>query len=297
MDNALVYTAFGLAALTSVVSLALFISRTKLQENIRSLQDKLTLEQARRSEAVTTERLPKKKPDQPKPAAEKSKHEAELIELRKNNARMRDEIKHLKEDVRHNESGARELANRVESETFKLRAENQALIERLRDLDTNSPEKKRAHALEQENTALKESVRTIQSDLSAATAKLKSERTFAERQKVQLKTLESRLREISAKLPEQPQTDTPKIDPKTLERWKDRALTARHMYQMMRQMRELSDLKLSTYQDAVLEVSQSLIELKGGESPTVGPREIKADRYLAEAWSLVQTQTATSPIS
>jgi chromosome segregation ATPase len=295
MDNALVYTALGLAALTSIISLLLFVSRTKLQETIRSLQDKLTLEQARRSEAGLATQQAKKKSETAKPAPDKNKHEAELIELRKNSARMRDEIKHLKEELRHSDSNGRELQSRIESETFKLRAENHALIERLRDLESNSADKKRAHAFEHENLALKETLKTVQSDLNAATAKLKSERSASDRQKQHLETLERQLREVKARLPDVTEPETPKVDPKILERWKDRALTARHMYQMMRQMRELSDLKLSTYQDAIFDVSRLLIELKGAPSPTVGPREIKADRYLAEAWSLVQGQADTSP--
>jgi hypothetical protein len=60
------------------------------------------------------------------------------------------------------------------------------------------------------------------------------------------------------------------------------------MYRMMRQMRELSDLKLSTYQEAVIEVSSSLLNLKGITAPELSPNENKADRLLAEAWALVQ---------
>jgi hypothetical protein len=60
------------------------------------------------------------------------------------------------------------------------------------------------------------------------------------------------------------------------------------MYRMMRQMRELSDLKLSTYQEAVIEVSSSLLSLRGVAAPDLAPNENKADRLLAEAWALVQ---------
>lgn len=295
MENALIYAALGLAALTSIIALVLFISRVKLQESIRSLQDKLTLEQARRAEFAVANAQVKKKSESAKVPSEKNKHEAEVIELRKTSAHLRDEVKHLKQELRQSESQNKDLMGRVENETFKLKAENQALIERLRESETNSPDKKRASALEQELVSLKEAFKSLQNDHSASTAKLKSERVAANRLKQSAESLERQVRDLKSRLPEDNAPESPRIDPKMLERWKDRALTARHMYQMMRQMRELSDLKLSTYQEAIVDVSKTLLEMKGANSPTIGPSENKADRYLAEAWSLVQTQSDTSP--
>lgn len=292
MENVLVYAALGMAAFTSLAALYFFISSTKKSETVRELEEKLTLEQAKRAEFTVSQTIPKKKTESAKTSQESSKHSLELIELRKNSAHLRDEIKHLKAELRNAENLTKELSGRAEGDTFKLRAENQALIERLREIENNSTDKKRAAALEQELNELRVNFKNIQSENAASSAKLKSERVGADKQKQTIETLQQQVRELKARLPDETTPDTAKIDPKVLERWKERAFTARHMYQMMRQMRELSDLKLSTYQEAVIDVSKTLLTLKGAESPEIGPRENKADRYLAEAWSLVQPDTS-----
>lgn len=297
MDNLLVYVAYALTAFTSVIALAFFISRTKLQEKVRNLEEKLTVEQARRAEIQVNQAATKKKAEPTKPSAENNKHAAELTELRKQTANLKDEVKHLKTELRTSDSHNKDLQTRIENETFKLRAENQALIERLRELESNSPDKKKALSLEQELNELKPQFKTIQSELVAANAKLKSERATAERQKQQLDATQQQLRELRAKLPDESAPTEERVDPKVLMRWKERALTARQMYQMMRQMRELSDLKLSTYQEAVIDVSRTLLTLKGASSPEIGPRENKADRYLAEAWSLIQPENLPNDAS
>ncbi|MEN9825017.1 MAG: hypothetical protein RI953_762 [Pseudomonadota bacterium] len=292
MEMTLVYAALGLAGLTSAITLFLFMSRVRLQEKNRELEDKLLAEQSRRTAATLTSQEPKKKPETAKVQPEKNKHAEELVELRKTNAHLKDEIRQLKQEVRHLEVLNKDSGSRAEMETFKLRAENQALLERARDLESNSTDKKRAQALEHELTGLKENLKSVQSELAGANAKLKSERHFADKQKLILETMQNQLKELKARLPEDTQPEVQKIDPKTLERWKDRALTARHMYRMMRQMRELSDLKLFSYQEAVYDVSRTLLSLKGAHSPEIGPHENKADRFLAEAWSLVQSDTS-----
>lgn len=292
MEMTLVYAALGLAGLTSAITLFLFMSRLKLQEKTRELEDKLLAEQSRRTAATLVSQDPRKKPETAKAHPEKNKHAEELIELRKTNAHLKDEVRQLKQEIRNLEVLNKDSGNRAEMETFKLRAENQALLERAKDLESNSTDKKRAQALEQELNSLKEHLKTIQSELSGANAKLKSERNAADKQKLIVDNLQSQVKELKARLPEDVPPEVQKIDPKTLERWKDRALTARHMYRMMRQMRELSDLKLSSYQEAVYEVSRTLLTIKGANSPEIGPHENKADRFLAEAWSLIHSDTS-----
>jgi chromosome segregation ATPase len=294
MEQTLVYTAFGLAGLTSLVTLFLFLSRTKLQEKLVTLEEKLTLEQAKRSELEAATTATRKKAEPVKTPPERQKLQEELIELRKNSAHQKNEIKQLKNDLRQAEALSKDYLHRTEVETFKLKAENQALIDRMRDFEINSSDKKKAQALEQELGELKNSSQVLRSDLAAAQAKLKSERSAFEKQKQMTEELQKQLREFKQKYPDETSPEIQKIDPKVLERWKDRALTARHMYRMMRQMRELSDLKLSTYQDAIFDVSRTLLTLKGAKSPDVGPHENKADRFLAEAWSTIQSDTTAN---
>ncbi|MEY3902952.1 MAG: hypothetical protein RL189_2258 [Pseudomonadota bacterium] len=294
MDNLLVYSALGLAAFTSLAALYFFVGRIKLQDKVNSLEEKLTLEQAKRAEMSLARVSSQKKADTPKTPTENQKHAAEIVELRKNNSHLKDEVKQLKSELRTSEGLLKEFNSRSEGETFKLRAENQALIERIRDFESNSPDKKRAALLETELTDAKAALRNAQGELSATLQKLKSERTTADKIRATAETLQQQVRELKNRLPDVEQEETVKIDPKTLARWKDRALTARQMYKMMRQMRELSDIKLSTYQEAVIDVSSTLLTMKGVESPTVAPQENKADRYLAEAWALIQPDTSVN---
>lgn len=294
MDNTLVYSALGLAAFTSLAALYFFVGRIKLQDKANSLEEKLTHEQAKRAEMLLARVSSQKKADTPKTPIENQKHAAEIVELRKNNSHLKDEVKQLKSELRTSEGLLKELNSRSEGETFKLRAENQALIERIRDFENNSPDKKRAALLETELTDAKAALRNAQGELNATLQKLKNERTTADKIRATAETLQQQVRDLKNRIPDDQQEETVKIDPKALARWKDRALTARQMYKMMRQMRELSDIKLSTYQEAIIDVSSTLLTMKGIESPTVAPQENKADRYLAEAWALIQPDTSVN---
>lgn len=299
MENALIYTALGFGGLAFVLALFLFISRSRLQEKLIAAEHKLTLEQSRLAE-VTTKSYSAKQKSEPKPSPEHNKHTAELVELRKVNSHQKDEIRNLKAALRDSERHIKDADNRSENSVFKLRADHAALLERLKDIEQNSPDKKRANQLEQELSDLRTRAKEAQQELTSALGKLKGEKAHAERQKQQIDALQAEVRLLKTRLPEGEQTSSnnmPKIDPKQLERWKDRALTARHMYKMMRQMRELSDIKLSTYQDAVVEVAETLLQMKGITVPVLAPNENKADRFLAEAWALVHPNSGLLPTS
>ena len=296
MEIALVYTALGFGGLAFIVALMLFISRGRVQEELAAAQQKLTLEQSRLAEISARGSVAKPKQES-KPVQETNKHTAELIELRKLNSHQKDEIRNLKSSLREAERLIKHADERSDSSLFKLRADHQALLDRLKDLELNSPDKKKAILLEQELNDLRARSKELQSELNSTTGKLKSEKNYSERQKQQIEALQNEIRQLKSRLPEgehaAPST-TPKIDPRALERWKDRALTARRMYKMMRQMRDLSDIKLSNYQQAVLEVSESLLQMKGVATPSLAPNENKTDRLLAEAWALVHTPSAES---
>jgi len=288
MDIAIVYTAVGFGGLSAIVALFQFISKAKLQEALNASREKLILEQSRTAEVSI--RLNEKPKVQSKTTTETPKTNKELIDLRKSNAHLKDEIKQLKQALRDAEQHLKEADERTDSTLYKVRSENAALVEKLRDLDQNSPDKKRALSLEQELKDTQDRSRELSSELSIVSKDLRHERQQLEKIKKHSESLQKELKALKALLPE---SDAPtaealkKFDPRSLERWRDRAYTARHMYKMMRQMRELSDLKLSTYQEAVVDVSACLLELKGAPQPELAPNELKADRLLAEAWALI----------
>ena len=289
MDTAIVYTAIGFGGLASILAFFLFFSRAKLQDTLADAQEKLTREQSRSAEALIRHAEKQKSPA--KPPIDSSKTNKELLELRRANAHLKDEIKQLKQSLREAEQRLKEADERVELSLFKVRAENSALLEKLKDLEQNSPDKKKAFALEQELREWQNRSRELSSELSVTSKDLKHERQQLERSKKHTDALQKELQTLKALMPETDAATTEaikKFDPRSLERWRDRAYTARHMYKMMRQMRELSDLKLSTYQEAVVDVSSCLLELKGAPQPELAPNELKADRLLAEAWALIQ---------
>lgn len=125
-----------------------FFSRAKLQDTLADAQEKLTREQSRSAEALIRHAEKQKSPA--KPPIDSSKTNKELLELRRANAHLKDEIKQLKQSLREAEQRLKEADERVELSLFKVRAENSALLEKLKDLEQNSPDKKKALALEQE---------------------------------------------------------------------------------------------------------------------------------------------------
>lgn len=289
MDLAIVYSAIGFGGLASVVALFLFVSKARLQESLSSLNDKLIAEQSRKAEVSI--RTAQKPVSNPKPSPESGKSSQMLMDLRKQNAHLKDEIKQLKQSLRESEVHLKDADERTDAALYKIRAENAALIEKLKELELNSPDKIRATTLQQELNVVQERNRTLTQELNSASRLVKNERSQLDQSKKQIESLQNELQALRVLVPN---TDAAtleaakKFDPKILERWRDRAYTARHMYQMMRQMRELSDLKLSTYQEAVVDVSSCLLALKGAPQPELAPNELKADRYLAEAWALIQ---------
>jgi uncharacterized metal-binding protein YceD (DUF177 family) len=60
------------------------------------------------------------------------------------------------------------------------------------------------------------------------------------------------------------------------------------MYLLMKQMRELSDEKVQTYQEGVLDLSQWVLDKKNIPLPVVGKEEHKTDRFFAQAWDAVR---------
>jgi hypothetical protein len=81
------------------------------------------------------------------------------------------------------------------------------------------------------------------------------------------------------------------LDPILFKKWKERALAARVQYQMMRQLRELSDIKLSTYQSSVVRLASFVFESTGTKAPRLGAGEVASDRYLAEALATLSARS------
>ena len=66
------------------------------------------------------------------------------------------------------------------------------------------------------------------------------------------------------------------------------------MYRLMRQMKELSDEKLASYHEAVLDVAGGVFQERKLPLPTVREGETAAEVYLAQAWAALRETSTPS---
>ncbi|APJ04221.1 hypothetical protein [Silvanigrella aquatica] len=230
-------------------------------------------------------------------------HSAEVLQLRKENSKLKDDLKKSKEEIRHKEKALKEEENLSKNKLFSLTEENSRLIAQMREMDvqlkqansnlkTQIPlvdfEKKIAEIshLKDENSELKQKLAELDK-----IKKQNSHKLSAAQEKV--KVIEQELH----KWTETAKTNNGKpLDAHSFLRWHDRAVSGRKMYKLMRQMRELSDSKVSTYQDGITALSQWVLQQKNITLPPLSSGEVLADRLLAEAWNAILPSNPTSII-
>lgn len=225
---------------------------------------------------------------------EQNNHSAELLNLRKETAKLKDELKKTKEEIRLKDKSLKEQESNVKNKIFALKEENSRFVTQLKEMDLS---------LKQCNESLKKQVplsdfeqklvelSQIKDDLSHAKQKISEYEKSKKQNIAKLTSLQDKLKSTEQDL--QKWVDSAKsIDGKPLDvsaflRWHDRAITGRKMYRLMRQMRELSDSKISTYQDGIVTLSKWVLEQKNIGFPSIPPSEVPADRLLAEAWNAI----------
>jgi hypothetical protein len=232
-----------------------------------------------------------------KPQKDREPHSGASDEIRT----ARKEIAHLKEQVQALRQEERAFGQRLketvaskDNEIFKLKADLEQVIQDLKAAEKHASQRHHNQPDEISKSAASEA-QQVMSDLkkrlAAAERSLKSETETNERLRKECAHLQGDLKKWTAAAAD---ADGKALDPVLFRRWKSRALTARQMYQMMRQLRDMSDLKLATYQDSVQRLASFVLKSTGHETPTLQPGEVKSDRYLAAALDALSELPATA---
>ncbi|WP_158998490.1 hypothetical protein [Pigmentibacter ruber] len=298
-------TAFLFSGISLLVCAWLILSKQKLTLSNKQLQSKIVvlensiLSQGEKKVFLSPER--KEKTSSQKLQNENNINQQvsqELLQLRKENSKLKDDIKKAKEEIKVKEKALKEEEIASKNRLFSLTEENSRFITQLKELDfqlkealnnqrNNVPlvdfEKKMLEIsqFKEENTSLKNKLNEIEKQKKTQQAKINSLQE-------KLKLAES---DLSQWLEAAKTNDGKPLDPSFIIKWHDRAITARKMYKLMRQMRELSDAKVNSYQEGISSVSQWVLKQKNIPTPSVSSGEVLADRLLAEAWNAIMPES------
>lgn len=298
------------------LALCFFVLLRRKETRIRQFEHKL---QAAESRSVAlTEMAHPSALDRTRKALRKDKipsssRNDELLTLRRDLAHARQQIQTLKSEVLAAADTLKEVERHHEGTRYRLARDNEVLVKTVRELEAVVAEQKRQfeEQLRQASAGrgrsqLRQGVsgaQPAQLDLdpdAAATIEdarrrvavleraLKSEQERGAALRSQKLQLESELRAWTSVAT----NEAGKVlDPQMFRRWKDRALAGRIQYQMMKQLRDLSDIKLATYQDAVLRLASYVFASTGRSAPLVSRGETPSDRFLGEALAVIAETT------
>jgi hypothetical protein len=223
---------------------------------------------------------------------------ADLLSLRKEVAALRSQVATHRSEAKEFTSRIHEAVRAKENDIDQLTKDRLLLIGTVKELEARlatqtAPGKavvgpaapQRAPVSDDlESSAAQELKRKVVT-LERA---LKSEREQGDALRIDRQNLQAELRKWTHVA--QDEGGKP-LDPLLFKKWKERALAARVQYQMMRQLRELSDIKLSNYQSSVVRLANFVFESTGTKAPRLGAGEVASDRYLAEALATLASRS------
>ncbi len=284
--------AFIFSGVALLLCVWLILSKQKVLAKNIGLQDKLVVLEAKSmspKQLAPSITLSKSVESQSNP-----NHSSEILSLRKETAKLKDEIKRAKEEIRIKDKALKEEENITKNKLYTLTEENARLIGQMREMDfllkqNNDNVKKQVSLVDFEKKLLE--ISQLKDEISYMKQKLSEHDKFKKQNHSKLNMVQEKLKSTEQEL--QKWLDTSKtndgkpIDPSAFLRWHDRAVSARKMYKLMRQMRELSDSKVTTYQEGVIALSEWVLKQKNMEIPNVSSSEVLADRLLAEAWNAI----------
>lgn len=234
------------------------VQKGRLQSEIESLKTKLLQRESHSHEPVVRKTKVKE--------VRTTQSESEINDLRREASRLREDVKKQREETRRAEQGSKDKVEALLLSVEKLSIENKAMLDSLKERTTQS--------------------KSVDAERLQAVAVEKSEVKKANDEIAVLRRhchdLEKRLRGAMQAI------ESKSVDSEMLGRWKDRALEGRRMYQMMRYMRELSDDKLTSYQDGLVTVCSELIKKMGHSLPEAKSGTVAADLLLGTTLGLMQ---------
>jgi predicted nucleotidyltransferase len=278
-----------------------FLKRSTFLKN-KDLQSKVLLLEAKLLEnkmPVGLLQTDKKFPSRKGGDAQKISNSSEIFSLRKENSKLKDHIKKYKEELKIKEKALKEEEHTTQNKLYSLTQENSKLILQMKEIDLFLKDQQNLHKkqlkkddsqeknfefikVQEENSSLKQKFLEVEKIKNQLVLKLNTVQDKLKNSEYELEKWVKASRTLDGKIP----------NPHSYVRWYERALVGRKMYRLMRQMRELSDSKVLTYQEGVIELSKWILQHKGLAFPEISAQEISADRFLAEAWSAIQAEIA-----
>ena len=249
--------AFAFAA----ISIALWLTRSKLKSELNQSEQKRLMLESRLSQTTSSPaegaqkftKSSKQNSSQSRATSASTSASGEILDLRREVSHLKDESRKLKEELRSKETALKDSAKNKENELFHLTETNRSLLAQLQervvrpnpaDAEIASQLKVQLSRAESEISSLKHLLQAAQGEKNSAIEEKKKDLTEAR--------LKSRVQELERSLKAfqfaEGENSGKTLDPTAFLRWRDRALEGRKMYQMMKQLRDLSDQKLSHYQ-------------------------------------------------
>ncbi|WGL60370.1 hypothetical protein QEJ31_01970 [Pigmentibacter sp. JX0631] len=299
-------TAFLFSGISLLVCAWLILSKQKLTLSNKQLQSKIfvlennILAQGEKKDHSSTEKKDKI-PQQKMQNENNINHQSsqELLHLRKENSKLKDDIKKAKEEIKNKEKALKEEEVASKNKLFSLTEENSRFITQLKELDLQLKEalnnqRNNVPLIDFEKKMLE--ISQFKEENSTLKSKLNEVDKFKKTQQAKISSLQEKLKlvehDLSLWLDAAKTNDGKPLDPAFFVKWHDRAITARKMYKLMRQMRELSDAKVTSYQEGIANISQWVLNQKNIPIPQVSSGEVLADRLLAEAWNAIMPVNA-----
>lgn len=304
---------------TTVVAGISFASKFSLQKTNAKLSDKLLVLEARQADLISNNlksnnsKTNSAKPTQTKAAENATQSsrnnqpqqpKSEVLDLRKDLAHSRDEIKKLKDDLRLRDSDLRDEKTQTENKLHALKEENKHLLEQLKANSQSSSTRTFAPAatataavapvktLDPEIQSLKNTIKEGKIQLENLDKKIMSQATL-------LRQADEKFARANADLKKWNEVETAfggaALDPQLFVKWRDRAITGRRMYQLMKQLRELSDEKLLSYQQGVEALASHILKTHSIPEPQAQSGEVRADKLLAAAWTVTLGELPETP--
>jgi hypothetical protein len=303
MNEGILVTCLVFAVIGYLAAAALYFSGKKSKLEMLRLQSSLQAAESRSFQNhLNSAGLAKKKDSSQRNEKSEKKeklHNEELVQLRKETGQLKNQLQQLKQENKDFGVKLKDMLHEKEVVIFQLQKDNEQLIASIREAEaknrptvTSAPNAQ-AQAAPAQIAAASQQKETpelidLKKKLTHLERSLKSEKEFGEKLKQEKISLQSELRKWTSAAQD---SDGKTLEPAMFKKWKDRALTARVQYQMMKQLREMSDIKLSTYQESVVRLAQFVFASTGSKAPLVQAGENTSDRFLAEAlYALAKNQ-------
>ncbi len=280
----------GFACILGVAVLLLLISFISLRKKHQNLYQHLTITE---SELIRTKEslhhFEKKLLKNQEHSNTNHNHQNEILDLRKDNAHFKDEIKKLKDDVRIKNIEMKKLEALHIDKLFLITKEKETLLAQLKEIDSSYKRQKdelekTIHELNIYGTELHQKALTSEKQSKSNISKLITLQS-------KLKVAEQEIGNLSHVIAEKSKV----TDESSIEIWKERAQSAKKMYQLMKQTRELSDNKVQSYQEGIVVTAEWILKNTNTPLPNVAENENKADRLLAEAWAAIIARSPLEP--